>query len=135
MTDETDRMRQNVVWLPPRRMLTVLSVDDQRRTYKRAFAAQLLMLRAESQVGSQADAAKIASTSEATYRRWEDGEKTHLPDAWQITKLCERFGVDLDRLVHPEELNGRETELARKAARAAGRGVHRAAGTDQGHGE
>ena len=116
--------RQDVLWFTTGRTLTVLSVDEQRREYKRAFASTLLGQRVGH--GSQKVAAQAAQTSEATYRRWEDPESSHLPDAFQITLLAELFGCEPADLVTPEELSPREWALTRRAARSAARGARRA---------
>lgn len=120
--------RQTLLWLPAAAMHTVLSVDDQARAFKRAFASALLVLRAESGRGSQKAVAADVPTSEATYRRWENPNDAYLPDVWQVRRLCELFGCEPADLVNPEPLTAREVQLARRAGRAARRGVDRARG-------
>jgi hypothetical protein len=117
-------VQQSVLWFPPRRTPTVLSVTDEQHEYKRAFAATLIGKRVGH--GSQKTVGTAAGTSEATYRRWEDPNQPHLPDAWQIKKLAELFGCEPIDLLMPEELNPREWALTRRAAKAAARGATRA---------
>jgi len=99
-------------------------VTDERQTYKRALAATLVGKRVGH--GSQKTAAVAAVTSEATYRRWEDPDEPHMPDAWQILRLAGRFGCEPSELLEPEELNPREWALTKRAAKAAARGAARA---------
>jgi hypothetical protein len=101
-----------------------LSVDEQQHAYKRAFAATLVGKRIGH--GSQKTVGTAAGTSEATYRRWEDPDEPHLPDAWQLTKLAELFGCEPIELLEPETLNAREWALTKRAAKAAARGAARA---------
>lgn len=115
---------QSVLWYQPRRTPTVLSVDDQQHEYKRALAATLVGKRIGH--GSQRTVATVAGTSEATYRRWEDPDEPHMPDAWQLVKLADLFGCDPVELLVPEELSPREWALTRRAAKAAARGAARA---------
>lgn len=116
--------QQSVLWFQPRRTPTVLLVDDQERTYKRAFAATLIGKRVGH--GSQKTVGQAAGTSEATYRRWEDPEQPHFPDAWQLMQLAALFECDPIDLLVPEELTPREWALTRRAAKAAARGATRA---------
>jgi DNA-binding transcriptional regulator YiaG len=118
--------RQNVRWLAPLPDRTVLTVDDQPRAFKRAFAAALVALRAESGIGSQTVIAKLIPTSEATYRRWEALDEPHMPDAWQVKRLCEVLECEPAELIRPEPLSERERQLARRVARGATRGSRRA---------
>ncbi len=99
----------------------LLVEDDQQRAYKRAFAATLVGKR--TGLGSQKAMAKIAKTSEATYRRWEDPDENGLPDAYEIALLSEFFACDPNDLVKPEELSPREWALTKRAAKAAARGL------------
>lgn len=115
---------QNVLWFAAARRPTVLPVDDQRREYKRAFASTLLGWRVGH--GSQAALAKVAHTSEATYRRWENPDEPHLPDAFELAEIARHVDQDPADLVFPEQLNSREWALTRKAARSAARGATRA---------
>lgn len=110
-----------MLWFQPRRTPTVLLVDSQQSEYKRALAATLLEKRVGH--GSQKVAAVFAGTSEATYRRWENPNEPHMPDAWQIIKLAERFECEPIELLLPSGLNPREWALTRRAARAAARGL------------
>jgi hypothetical protein len=99
-------------------------VTDDQQTYKRAFAATLIGKRIGH--GSQKSVGIAAGTSEATYRRWEDPDEPHLPDAWQLRKLAELFECEPIELLEPEELNAREWALTKRAAKAAARGAARA---------
>lgn len=112
---------QNLLWSVSRHGGTVLLVDEQRRAYKRAFAATLLGARAGH--GSQRTLAKIAETSEATYRRWEDPDHESLPDAWQVALIAKHVGEPPGALICPEELSPREWELTRRSARATARAL------------
>ena len=123
-------VRQTLLWLPPAPVPTVASVDDQERAFKRALAANLLVLRVEAGVGSQKTVAALIPTSEATYRRWENPDDPYLPDAWQVNRLCEVLGCEPVDLIRPEPLSEREVQLARRATRAARAGVHQARGAD-----
>ena len=114
-----------MVWLWPRPGSTVLLVDDQRREFKRKFASALVALRAESQHGSQKVFAGLVPISEATYRRWESLDEPHLPDVWQIRRLCELLCCEAGDLLDPPDFSERERQLAARAARAGARGVHR----------
>jgi hypothetical protein len=108
----------------------VASVDDQVRAFKRALAANLLVLRVEAGVGSQKAVAALIPTSEATYRRWENPDDPHLPDAWQVNRLCEILSCEPTDLIRPEPLSEREVQLARRATRAARAGVDQARAAD-----
>lgn len=121
---------QNVLWLPGARRPTVWLVDDQRGEFKRAFASTLLGRRVGH--GSQKVLAKVAGTSEATYRRWEDPAQPHLPDAWQLKLIAEHLECDAGDLLDPEQLTDRESALARRAARASSRGTRRGLADDAG---
>lgn len=115
-------MRPLVSWTQPGRIPTVRLVDDQRSEYKRTFAAALVGFRAEAGISSQAELARLVGhASEATVRRWEALDQPHLPDAWQVRKLCEILGVEPEELIRPQPLSERERQLARRAARAAKR--------------
>ncbi len=116
-----ERDIQNQRWSRPGRAHTVLLMDGRRPTYKRAFAATLLGARAGH--GSQRRLAKIADTSEATYRRWEDPDSESLPDVFQITLIAEHVACDPADLVTPKELSPREWELTRRSARATARAL------------
>lgn len=118
-----ERIRQSGLWYAPVPAPSVLSVDEDRRAYKRAFASTLLAMREGH--GSQAAFAKIAETSEATYRRWENPEEDYLPDAWEIARICDHVGRDASDLVFPKELSPREWALTKRAARASARGTAR----------
>lgn len=122
--------RQDRLWLPGLALPTVLSVEDAADDYKRAFASVLVVLRAESGLGSQGTVAAMVPTSEATYRRWESLEHQALPDAREVARLCELFECEPDDLIHPEPLNAREVQLARRVARASKRGVRRGRAND-----
>lgn len=98
-------------------------MDDQRGSFKRNFASTLLGLRADAQIGSQAELARLVGVSEATARRWESLTEPHLPDAWELHELCRVLGVEPDELVRPAEMTTRERELARRAARGARRAI------------
>lgn len=113
--------RQSVLWFQPRRPPIVLSVTDAQASYKRAFAATLVGLRVGH--GSQKTAGIAASTSEATYRRWENPDEPHLPDAWQILRLAALFGCQPIDILEPQDLTAREWALTRRAAKAAARGA------------
>lgn len=99
-------------------------MTDDQNAYKRAFAATLIGKRIGH--GSQKAAGTFAGTSEATYRRWEDPNQAHLPDAWQIIKLAELFECEPGDLLEPEELNAREWALTKRAAKASARGAAKA---------
>lgn len=99
-------------------------MDDKQHEYKRALAATLVGKRVGH--GSQKSAGQYAGTSEATYRRWEDPDQPHMPDAWQIMKLAELFECEPNEILEPEALNPREWPLTRRAAKAAARGATRA---------
>ena len=125
----TERLgSHNVVWIAGRPLPTVVGVDDdQRRAFKRAFASTLLALRAESGRGSQAEIAKVAGTSAATYARWESMDDERLPDVFQLRQLVQVLTPDdADQLLNPQELSPREREMARRLARARRRGVDQA---------
>lgn len=68
-------------------------------------------------IGPQRELATLVGVSEATIQRWEAVDKPHLPNAWEIRRLCEALGVEPHELVYPEPLSDRERLLARKAAR------------------
>lgn len=121
---------QRLLWSAPALGRTVMLVDEQRRAYKRAFAATLLGARVG--FGSQRKLAGIAATSEATYRRWEDPEHDSLPDAWQVALIAKHVGATADTLVFPEELSVREWELTRRSARATARALTRSLTDDDG---
>lgn len=72
--------------------------------------------------------AKLADTSEPTYRRWENPDEPSLPDAWQIAQIARACDVDPAALVFPEELSVREWELTRRAARATARAMTQSLG-------
>lgn len=110
-----------LLWSPIEQAHTVLLVDERRGAYKRAFAATLLGARAGH--GSQRRLAKLAGTSEATYRRWEDPDAESLPDVFQVTLIAEHVGCDPGDLVSPRELTPREWELTRRSARATARAL------------
>lgn len=97
---------------------TVLHVDDQEGSFKQAFAATLVGLRAEKRIGPQAELGRLAGVSEWTVQRWEDPRKPHLPNAWELRRLAEALGVETGELLYPQELSERERQLARRAARA-----------------
>lgn len=126
----TARASQDVVWIDRRRPRTVVLVDDnRRRVFKRAFASQLLALRAESAVGSQSDLAAAVPTSAATYARWEDMEDERMPDVYELSRLVAILTPDdPDPLLSPKELTPREREMARRLARARRRGLDQALG-------
>jgi DNA-binding Xre family transcriptional regulator len=111
----------NVRWLRPVALPTVLLVDDQESEYKRAFAATVLWLRVKQGIGSQRDLAKAVGVSEATAQRWEDERKAHLPNAWELRRLCEVLACEPHELIYPEPLTDRERMVTRRAARAGRR--------------
>jgi hypothetical protein len=120
--------RQSVRWIVPTAPSSVtLSVDDQEREFKAAFAGTLLALRVGAGIRSQKalalDPDKLArGVSEATVRRWEDPELPGLPDAYQVGRLCEILGCEPAELIRPQPLTARERQIARRAGRALGRG-------------
>jgi transcriptional regulator with XRE-family HTH domain len=83
------RERQNIVWLQPTGVGSViLAMDDPRTEYAVAFAGVLLERREAMGISSQAELGRLVGVSEATAGRWErhDG---HLPDAWELLRLCD----------------------------------------------
>ena len=115
------RGRQNIVWLrPPGVGSVILAMDDPRTEYAFAFAGVLLERREAMGISSQAELGRLVGVSEATAGRWErhDG---HLPDAWELLRLCEVLDVTPEELLHPEPLTPRERELTRRAIRRVGR--------------
>jgi hypothetical protein len=106
------------LWMRSYPFPTVLPMDDRSADYKRAFAATLVTMRAERAVGSQAELGRRLGLSEATVQRWEDPNKPHLPDAWEVRRLAEVLGVEIGELLYPQALTERERQLARRAARA-----------------
>lgn len=116
-------------WLAAIPDRTVLLVDEQGSEFKRSLASNLVVLRLAAGY-SQVSLAKALSdrgavVSEATCRRWEDPELDHVPDAWQVNRLCELLDCEADELIHPEPLTDREREIARRSARSARRGMLR----------
>jgi len=120
--------RQKRLWLPGLALPTVLAVEDSAaKAYKRSFASNLVVMRANSGLGSQREVAKLVGTSEATYRRWEDVADAAFPDAYEIFQMCSAkiFGCDPAELINPEPLSDREVLLARRLARATRAGQRR----------
>lgn len=121
--------RQKSLWLQALPAVTVGSVvESAETTFKRTLGATILSLRVDHGTGSQADlAAELtrlgAAVSEAKVRRWEAGD--HLPDAWEISRLCALFGVEPADLIRPEELTDREIQLYRRAGRQVSRTIRR----------
>lgn len=119
-------IRRMLLWSAPRQQPTVMLMGDGRAAYKRAFAASLLAARHGH--GSQRRMAKIAETSEATYRRWENPDEPGLPDAWQLAQIAKACDADPEQLVFPEALSVREWELTKRAARATARALTQSLG-------
>lgn len=115
----------NVRWIGRRLAPTVLFVDDQRGEFKRKFAATLLGYRAEKGITSQRELGVLVGISEATAQRWEDPDKPHLPDAWEVARLCEVLDREPGDFIRPEDWTPREREMARRAARGARRAIDR----------
>lgn len=111
--------RQDVLWIAALRPASVpMAVEDQQREFKRALASTLAWMRYRSEAGSQGTVAKAVGVSEATYRRWEDPERTERPDVWQVHVLCRLFNAEPQEFVEPEPLSDREREILRRALRA-----------------
>jgi hypothetical protein len=121
--------RQNRSWLGATPVRTVLLVDEQGSEFKRSLASNLVVLRlgAGHSQGSLAKALSDAGAvvSEATCRRWEDPDLDHVPDAWQVNRLCELLDCEADELIHPKPLTDREREIAKRAGRAGRRATLR----------
>jgi transcriptional regulator with XRE-family HTH domain len=121
--------RQKSLWLQSIPPASVASVDDSAAaTFKRTLGATILALRVDNNVGSQADLAQEltergAPVHESTIRRWENGGSA--PDAWELSRLCEVFGVEPADLLRPEELSDREIRLYRRASRQVRRSIDR----------
>ena len=92
-------------------------MDNDRDRYSRDFGGNLVYLRAQAGVTSQAALAALVGVHESTVQRWEAGKA--LPDAWELRVLAREFGVELDELVNPEPLSDRERTLLRRSTRAA----------------
>lgn len=124
-----DPGRQIRSWLAAVPDRTVLLVDEQGSEFKRSLASNLVVLRlaAGHSQGSLAKALSDAGAvvSEATCRRWEDPDLDHVPDAWQVNRLCELLECEADELIHPTPLTPREREIARRAGRAGRRAILR----------
>ncbi len=86
--------------------------------FKLAFATTLVGLRAERAIGSLAQLARLVGVSQTTVQRWEDTQRPHMPSTWELRRLAEVLGVEASELIYPAELNDRERQLARRAARA-----------------
>jgi transcriptional regulator with XRE-family HTH domain len=98
-------------------------MDDQRREYAASLAGVIMERRAALGIGSQAELARLVGVSEATAGRWE--RQTHLPNAWELRRLCEVLEVDPDELLHPQPLTPRERQELRRAGRQVRKSVDR----------
>lgn len=116
--------RQKVLWLTPLGGGSVsLAMDSEESQFKRTLGATILELRVGIGISSQKELGRQVGVSEATVRRWEKG--THAPDAWEVNRLCQLFGVESDELIHPKPLTEREHQLLRRVARQAHRTIDR----------
>lgn len=121
--------RQKSLWLQALPAATVgPMVESAETTFKRTLGGTILALRIDQSIGSQADLAREltklgAAVSEAKVRRWEAG--THAPDAWEISRLCDLFGVEPADLIRPEELSERERQLYRRVGRQVAKTIRR----------
>jgi DNA-binding transcriptional regulator YiaG len=129
-----DTYRQKQLWLQALPAGSVSPVMDTAESkFKRTLGATILELRVDHGIRSQAALATELSTrgaavSEATVRRWEQG--THAPNAWEVNRLCDLFGVEPADLVRPADLTEREIQLLRRA----GRQIHRTIDRERGVG-
>jgi transcriptional regulator with XRE-family HTH domain len=83
--------------------------------FKLAFATTLVGLRAERAIGSQAQLARLVGVSQTTVQRWEDTQRPHMPNTWELRRLAEVLGVEASELILP-----RRTQRTRAAIGAAG---------------
>lgn len=113
-----------VLWLQRSQPASIrLAMDDPRLEYARAFGSNLVYLRASASIPNQPKLAELVGVSTSTVQRWEAGAS--LPDAWELIRLGEVLGVDVDDLIHPEPMSERERLLARRAARGVRKGLDR----------
>lgn len=128
----TETYLQSSVWLTPFLRDSVIPVsDDARQEYMNALGPTILALRVEHgpehDIYTQGDLGRAVGVSGATVLRWENSDGAP-PDAWEIRRLCELFGLEAHELIYPTPMSARERELLRRAGRQLRRTVDRERG-------
>jgi transcriptional regulator with XRE-family HTH domain len=107
---------QKSLWLSAITAPTVSAgMDGTRASYQATFGENLVLLRSQAGITSQAALAELVGVSESTVQRWESGHG--LPDAWELVTLSELLGASIAEILYPEPLSDRERLLLRRAWR------------------